>query len=201
MTTPSIDVDTQAIAHRVMYELLGRRWVWPPVTTTEHHDTYAGQRSIVLMGKPVIEVLSVLRDGSDVELTYTLENGHRLRLDRPTRSALCDGSDHRIHVRYSYGSPAPEAVEHAITVLKAELDKSLMGDASCRLPQRVTSVTRQGITMTMLDSQEFLDQGKTGIAEVDAVLRQFNPAQAQRPARVFGRVTPPPTRSNTIQAD
>ena len=197
MSSPT-PVDTTAMATRVIYELLGRRWVWPEVTTTEHHQPYPGQRKIVLQGRPVTEVIEIFH-GDKLLDGYTVESGRTIRLAAPVYRAGC-GSDARLSVRYSYGSPPPEGVAEAIRVLADELQLGIDGSNDCRLPQRVTSITRQGVTMTMLDSQEFLDEGKTGIAEIDAVLRQFNPGQAKRPARVFGRMTPPPSRTNTVQA-
>jgi len=193
--------ELEAIATRVLYELLGRRWVWPEVTTTEYHPVSGGQRVVRLEGRPVRSVESARFEGSGDELAVTIESGHVLRLPRTYVHPLCSGgSVRRLVVRYSYGSEPPLEVTQAIRVLADELAKSVAGDPGCRLPQRVTSVTRQGITMTILDSQEFLDQGKTGIPEVDAAIRHFNPGQAKRPARVIGRMTPPSTRVDTIQA-
>jgi hypothetical protein len=41
----------------------------------------------------------------------------------------------------------------------------------CQLPKRVTNVVRQGVSMAMvLDPMAFLDEGKTGIYEVDLFL-------------------------------
>lgn len=203
MTSPT-DIPTHdelvLIAERVMYELLGRRWVWPEVTATEVHPVSGDQLVIRLEGRPVRSVDSVTIGDSTKQLEYTLENGHALRLARTYRGYLCGGSPRRVTVVYRYGSAPPLEVAEAIRVLAEELSKSVVGDEDCRLPERVTSITRQGITMTVLDSQEFLDEGKTGIPEIDAAIRRFNPGKAKRPARVYGRMTPPPSRINTTQA-
>lgn len=60
----------------------------------------------------------------------------------------------------------------ACFVLAREYALALTG-ARCRLPAGVTSVVRQGITMT-LESGSF-PGGKTGIAEVDAYVSLWNP--------------------------
>lgn len=201
--------DTVALATRVMYELLGRRWV-PVTTTTEFHETHSNQRVVILDGRPVQDVEYVRLEGTEDDLTFTLESGYRLRLGTPINH-IYQGrygiygpgerpcSQPRIEVRYTYGSEAPLGIKRAIEVLASEIHKGMIGDGTCRLPQRVTSITRQGMTMSVLDSQEYLDEGKTGIPEVDSALRTFNPSQAKRPARVFGRVNPPPARTGTIQ--
>jgi hypothetical protein len=47
--------------------------------------------------------------------------------------------------------------------------------AACRLPQRVQSVARQGVTLSMVDVQILLKNGFTGVQTVDQVIRNFNP--------------------------
>lgn len=201
--------DTEDIATRVMYELLGRRWVFPYMTTTETVHMTAGQSIIVLHGRPVVEVESVTITGSDTQLGYELQNKHRIRLTTPPvaagfgalpstvpRFSCAPGS---VDVRYTYGAKPPVEIEFAIEVLGGEMRKAMEQDDTCRLPQRVTSVTRNGMSMTVLDSQDFLDDGRTGIEEVDAALARFNPGKAKRPARVFGRMIQPPIRTNTTR--
>lgn len=201
--------DAEEIASRTMYELLGRRWVWPAVTTTETVEVTPGQRVISLQGRPIIDVESVFVEGTTEPLAHTVENKYRIRLTsaalpyHPALGALsyptlggCRGGK-RVSVTYSYGARPPLEVEYAIEVLRNELTLGMNEDEECRLPQRITSIQREGISMSVLDSQAFLDDGRTGIEEIDAVLAKFNPAKAKRPARVFGRVTQPPTRTNT----
>jgi hypothetical protein len=58
--------------------------------------------------------------------------------------------------------------------------------------------------MTVVDSQDFLDQGKTGIYEIDLFLRSVNPSKATRKARVFNPDTPRAARissSETLPQD
>lgn len=190
--------DATSIATRVVYELLGRRWVWPAVTTTEIHEIRSGQRVISLFGRPVTNVDSVHLEGSVEELTYALESGFQIRLENAL-NASCRGLA-RLMVTYTFGSEPPVAVLRAIEVYAGELSKAMSGDSTCRLPQRVTTIVRQGVSMTLLDPGEYLDEGKTGIPDVDAILKVFNPSGARRPARVYGRATPPATRIETTQA-
>lgn len=189
----------EEIATRVVFELLGRRWVWPRITTTELHETRVGQRVVVLNGRPVHSVDHVYIEGTTDPLPFTLESRYRLRMATPFRySYACSGTP-RIEVQYTYGAEPPPGVLRGIELYASEITKAMEGDSTCRLPQRVTNIARQGMSMTLLDPGEYLDEGKTGIPEVDSMLRLFNPSGARRPARVYGRATPPPTRINTTQ--
>ena len=61
----------------------------------------------------------------------------------------------------------------------------MAGDDECVLPQRVTPISRQGVSWTLLDPQDFLDNGRTGIYHVDLFLRTVNPDRARLRSRVF----------------
>jgi hypothetical protein len=83
--------------------------------------------------------------------------------------------------------------------LAIEFVKLWEGDEECALPQRITSVSRQGVSYTILDQQDFLDELRTGIYEIDLYLKTANPDKARRPAKVFSpdmpvarRYTPKP---------
>lgn len=199
MTSPD-PLDTLAIANRIVYELTGRRWVWPAVTTTETIDLYAGQQVIVLHGRPVRNVASVvIEDEPDYVLEWTLESKHRIRIKNRLSYRKC-GRARAVSVTYTYGSPPPLQLQTAIDVLAGELQLAYDQDGACRLPDHVTSITRQGVSMTVVDPESFVDNGLTGISEVDDAIRLFNMSRAKRPARVYGTVTPPPRRTNTTQA-
>ena len=58
-------------------------------------------------------------------------------------------------------------------------------DDTCALPQRVTSVVRQGVVYTVLDNQSFVEELKTGVYAVDLFLKAVNPDKARARSRVF----------------
>lgn len=95
-----------------------------------------------------------------------------------------------VEVTYTYGSPPPAAGRTAARSLATELVKSYEGDDSCALPQRVTSVSRQGVSYTVLDNQDFIDELKTGIYSIDLFLRVVNPDKARARSRVFSPDVP-----------
>ena len=53
-------------------------------------------------------------------------------------------------------------------MLAWELSKAVECPDECELPQRVQSVTRQGVSVTVLDQFEDLDEGRTGIWLIDS---------------------------------
>ena len=91
----------------------------------------------------------------------------------------------RVEVTYTYGSPPPTAGRAAARVLATELVKLYEGDDTCALPQRVTSISRQGVSYTLLDSQDFIDELRTGIYAIDLFLKTANPDKARARSRVF----------------
>lgn len=78
-------------------------------------------------------------------------------------------------VTYTYGLQPPDGVVHGAAVLSCELAKACAADASCRLPKRIQSVVREGVSVTVLDPMDFLDDGLTGVPEVDVQIKAFNP--------------------------
>jgi hypothetical protein len=53
--------------------------------------------------------------------------------------------------------------------------KAACGDSSCELPQRIHSVTRQQVSVTVLDSYDaFYMNGTTGLFAVDSWVNSVN---------------------------
>jgi hypothetical protein len=96
----------------------------------------------------------------------------------------------------------------AARTLAIEFVKLFEGSDDCALPQRVTSIARQGVSYTLLDSQDFIEEMRTGIYMVDLFLKSTNPDKARAKARVFSvdvprgrRYTPKPLRLGTSELD
>lgn len=102
---------------------------------------------------------------------------------------------HELSVTYTYGTPPPAAGKRAAIRFANELILSDMGSASCALPERISSVSRQGVSYTILDPQNFIDNGKVGIYEIDLFLAAVNPYKAKKRPRVF---IPSSTRSERV---
>lgn len=68
----------------------------------------------------------------------------------------------------------------------------LTGDESgCDLPENVTSIDREGLGITLVTPQDFLDRGRTGLGKIDTWLAMVNAKHALRPPQVFTPDAPP----------
>lgn len=149
-------------------------------------------RRLRLRGRPVRAVQRVVSGGVTVDPDkYQVVNFQYLQAAPGASLDLCG-----VEVTYTYGSEPPTAGRRAARHLAQELAKGLNGE-ECELPDRVTSVSRQGVSYTILDEQSFLDDLRTGIYAVDLFLRAVNPDKARKPARVFSPDLPRVTRVTT----
>jgi hypothetical protein len=84
----------------------------------------------------------------------------------------------------------------AARTLAIEFAKLWSDDETCALPQRVTSVSRQGVSFTILDQQDFIQELRTGLYAVDLFLKTVNPDGARRKTKVYSVDTPRARRYN-----
>lgn len=145
-----------------------------------------------LRHQPVQRVLSVEINGEVVPPSeWALLNHSTLGFpfSRLPCSAVC------ARVSYIWGVNPPAGGRAACVKLAEQFLFAWAEDDSCRLPTRVTNITRQGVSWTVLDPQDFLNDGRTGIYEIDLFLKSVNPDHARRPARVF---SPDIARAQTV---
>jgi hypothetical protein len=90
-----------------------------------------------------------------------------------------------VTVTYQYGQFPPTLGRLAAHSLANEFLLSLDGDGECRLPDNVTSVSRQGLSFTLTSTASLAALRKTGIYEVDLFLATANPSGAVKKAKVF----------------
>lgn len=76
------------------------------------------------------------------------------------------GCGETARIVYTIGSNLPPGTESVVAWLATEYGKAASGVA-CALPERITSVSRQGVSWTVLDPQEYLSRGFTGMSRVD----------------------------------
>jgi hypothetical protein len=175
-----------------------RIWVAPEMWSWPRAWSYACGRcsgecgcaatpSIVLWRRPVTAILDVVVDGETLTAdAYRLDDHRRLvRTDGeqwPTSQDpdAPDGSPGTWSVSYRWGTPPPTAGVAAVQTLACELTRGQLG-LDCALPERVTSVSRQGISYTISDPTSLLDKGRTGIYTVDLFLAAVNPNGNKRP--------------------
>lgn len=142
-----------------------------------------------LMG-PVDSITEVTIGGIAVDPnTYRVDDGHWLVRTGgqcwPTCADLdTDDGDNVFVVTYVRGSGVPPALLQAAATLACEWAKACVG-AECRLSNRVTSLARNGITIDMASPEQFLDDGLTGLWEVDSVIVALNPYRRKQRSRIY----------------
>jgi hypothetical protein len=126
---------------------------------------------------PVDSVTEVWIDGVQLDAdAYRVDNHSKLiRVDGGDWPACQDmlsdptvpGTD-SFMVVFDQGVPVPAGGQIAAGILACEMAKAACRDNSCKLPQRLQSITRQGVTMTVLDSfSDLYEHGATGLWLVD----------------------------------
>lgn len=107
-----------------------------------------------------------------------------------------DSGDSFFQVEYQRGLPVPSVLLRAAGELACEWARSCTG-ADCRLPQRVTSISRQGVSVSLPDVAQLLEHGLTGVQTVDQVIRQFNPYSLPSKMAIASPDWPPMSRTVT----
>lgn len=135
---------------------------------------------------PLVSVDEIVIGGDVLdESAYRVDDDREIvRLDGKPWPPCADLTDpDAFTVTVTYGIKPPPAGEAAAATLAAEVYLARIGSDECRLPKRVQNITRQGISMAILDPFEFLDGGRTGLYDVDLFLAAHNPNRlSRRPA-------------------
>lgn len=156
-----------------------------PTLRVEHPRAGSWVSEVHLPGYPVVSVSEVLIDGVvvDPEL-YRVDDSAYLvwRGDDPAndgrsgwpccqRMRLDADQDDTWQVTYQWGAAPPDGGVKAAAALGCEFSLGCSTDSAlrsqCRLPRRVASITRQGVTVAVLDNLNLFAEGRTGIPEVD----------------------------------
>jgi hypothetical protein len=94
----------------------------------------------------------------------------------PVTGTLAPANKTAWQVTYLWGIPVPAVLQRAAGELACEWIKNCTGGV-CRLPQRVTSIARQGVSVTLADVDQLLQNGLTGLVTVDSIIQRFNPGR------------------------
>lgn len=181
---------------RTSTEWLGVRGAEPTAcsTFTDYGDfTWVSRingspyKTIKLRGQPVVSITSVEDSNGLVDpAAYTLVNHASIM------SVANPGWDayNGIVVTYQHGTKPPAAGKTAAITLAEQLILAIDDDESCKLPRNVQSITRQNISMQLLDPLQFLENGRVGLYEVDLFIAAANPNKSKKRARVFSAQLP-----------
>lgn len=130
--------------------------------------------SIRLPG-PVNSIESVTVDGEMLAPeAYRVDNHKYLVRQDGGEWPVCndlskpDGEDGTWQVVYKQGVEVPRGGQIAAGVLACEFAKAVYKPTDCRLPERIQTVTREGVTVGILDPFDGIDSGHTGIWLIDS---------------------------------
>lgn len=174
---------------------------WHPSGWPDVHDPCRTARDLVLPLQPVTDVLAVKIDGVTLDaaryrvddwarLVYLPESADAERQGWPTcQDMSLDTTEVGTwEVSYLHGAPPPPGGVKAAAALGCELALACQPElvGRCRLPRRVTTITRQGISMTVLtDLTKMFELGMTGLPEVDLWLSAHRVGRGARGAAVY----------------
>lgn len=154
---------------------------------------YDDHRLIQLPGRPVRAITEVrVADEIVAPSAYAVVDGSWLvRRDGQPWPYLVDitadvAGPGQLVVDYTWGADPPPAWADAAGILACELATGWNPDTagSCRLPKRVTQISRDGVTMAILDPLTLFAGGLTGLPEVDMMLGALR-AGAKRSSAVY----------------
>lgn len=97
----------------------------------------------------------------------------------------------QFRVIYDYASTVTPGARRAVLMFARELWLSIYDTDTCSLPERVTSVTREGLSMQLLTPADYMDKGRTGLPRVDTWLASVNPSRSHRASAVYTPDSPP----------
>jgi hypothetical protein len=152
-------------------------------------DCACGGVSLLQLRRDALDVLEVT-EGEFLITDWALQDNGRLLRVPPGVWPCCQdltapvGSPGSFAVTYTYGAEPPASAVAAATEFACQLARATVG-LPCDLPERVTSVSRQGVSFAILDPQDFLVTGRTGIYSVDLFLQSVNPKRLARRGSVW----------------
>lgn len=188
--------DAVGVASDVLYALSGRQWRG---LCTRTHEVTVGACGcwappdraprpgwLWLPDFPVTAITAVTVGGEDLDVDGFRVRGGRWaqRVDTTGVSVAWPAGD--VTITYSYGQAPPPSARLPAARLAGEIALAFTPSSKgCRLPARVRSIDRQGVSMVVLDPMEFLDKGRTGLPEIDMWLAAVNPHGLTQRARVW----------------
>jgi hypothetical protein len=143
---------------------------------------------VVLAGVPIREIEEVLIDGVPLDADeYALMEPNRLvrlrDITAPHRRLVWPGcqimdlpetEEGTFAITYTYGADPPQAGRSAAAALACEIWRACSPAGECSLPDDVTRVVREGITMESTGLvAAALKSGQTGIAAIDSFVGIF----------------------------
>lgn len=201
---PSDEAVIEAVedASLVVYYLTGRQFDGKYETTISPNVHGCSPRRIALGLWPVTEIVGVHHDGVDQDPTeYHMDEYRYLVRNDGEPFPVCNNmwaetggiydteeDGYVFEVTVEHGMEVPPLIARATRAMACQL--YMLANPSigqCQLPERVTSIARQGVTMEVASVSDILLGSKsgTGVFEVDLAVNVFNPSRLQSPSFVW----------------
>lgn len=151
----------------------------------------------VNLPSPVIEVTEVKVDGAVLPPeAYMVRNSRTLVRCDGERWPRCpdDCDPDAFVVTGERGRAVPHTALAGAGELACQIAKACTPGQECRLPARVQTVARQGVTVTVANPKDYLDDGYIGLPLCDLAISQFNRSHGRAPSGVFRADELYPTR-------
>lgn len=147
--------------------------------------------SVQLLGYPIGDVTEVKIDGEVLDPEFYRVDEYQYLVRLPDSDGnnvgwpccqhleLADDQPGTWSVSYEYGAAPPIGGVRSCASLGCQLALACRPATvgSCRLPKRVTTITRQNVTLAILDPMSLFKDGMTGLAEVDLWLASLRQAR------------------------
>lgn len=181
--------------------------------TSHYHPVFSNMGSthlpVLWLGEyPLVSIQEVRIDGQPLDSgAYEIEDWQRLvRVDGegwPTVQDLRAASTEpgTFGVDFTWGFNPPHMGGNAATRLAGELTLSQVNPGKTQLPKRIQQITRQNLSAVLLDPFAMLEEGRTGIYEVDLFLAAINPGKLRAAPMVITPDTMQTTVRKTWRAD
>lgn len=166
-------------------------------------DCSCGTVEEVTLPGGVYQVLQVLIDGVELSAgSYRLDDNRLVVRTDGGSWPLCNDlakDDTEVgtwSITAQWGEPLPEAGKLAMGELACEFGKYLSGQ-DCNLPQAVTSISRQGVSLNFGDPEQSLEAGHLGLQFTDMFLSTYNPGKLRARSQVYSVDGPNPRRAGS----
>jgi len=158
-------------------------------------DSCVGTPPQIALPGPVNAVNAVTIDGVAVSpANYRLDGDLLVRQDGnpwPVAQDLSKplGQPNTWSVDYVRGEPVPVVINNAVAIYACQVGKARTG-GTCALPNKITSITRQGVSVQTVSFSDLLKEGLTGVSDVDQIILAVNPSRARSRPRVVSQDLP-----------
>lgn len=122
-------------------------------------------------GTPIYSIKNVSVNGNQVDKNlYGILNN--IAIVRKDGQQILNPSD-KVCVTYTTGKRIPKPIKRAVRRLADELILWDLDDDSCAIPSNAMSISRQGESFTLMSPEDFVNEGKTGIYDVDQIIKAY----------------------------